>query len=410
MTFKLPLWSDLSDVQKRIYNRSLEDVLVQQGSPGTGKSVLALYRAVEYAMQGKQVLFLAFNKNLIAYIKSAIGSLLTQKKYSELDLENMIEIRTYYSFFFKYFHQYSVEKDSYDFDWPKLFENINEGNERFPFHYIIVDEAQDLPPVIIDILKASGAVCSIFVDENQKIDDASGTTAIDYLDTFDIENSEFLDTNYRNSKQIFELAKIFYRGNIEELAVVNRDSRYQPTLFQSSNQIALVNRIINNSPEKTVGIIAPSKVLVDSIKDELESPVEFYLTNQNFSIDFNSDKPKIFTQNTAKGLEFDIVIIVNLDEWDVSNDKGMNRLYVAITRASTELYILYEHENAVTKQIEEYEQFQKNQIVKWDSENSLRGDTGTDVSNSVSWDSFSSEVDFDSGFSDFTGNMTPDSK
>lgn len=52
---------------------------------------------------------------------------------------------------------------------------------------------------------------------------------------------------------------------------------------------------------------------------------------------------KIVTFRTVKGLDFDIVIIPNVENIDNTGDvvKNHNKMYVAMTRATDELYILY---------------------------------------------------------------------
>ena len=46
----------------------------------------------------------------------------------------------------------------------------------------------------------------------------------------------------------------------------------------------------------------------------------------------------------AKGLEFDAVIIYNVEQYDVKSELDMKLLYVAMTRALHELYITYQRD------------------------------------------------------------------
>jgi DNA helicase IV len=47
----------------------------------------------------------------------------------------------------------------------------------------------------------------------------------------------------------------------------------------------------------------------------------------------------------AKGLEFDVVVLANVDGYDLKNPTQINRLYVGITRARKELILLKSSKN-----------------------------------------------------------------
>ena len=57
------------------------------------------------------------------------------------------------------------------------------------------------------------------------------------------------------------------------------------------------------------------------------------------TLDFSSSNPKILTYHSAKGLQFDTVI---LPMYAGANDEDSRKaLYVAMTRAMHQLYIMY---------------------------------------------------------------------
>ncbi len=68
MAFKLPKNSDLTDEQRVVVNLPFDKNHLVTGAPGTGKSVIAIYRASDMANAGNDVLMLVYNRPLKLYI------------------------------------------------------------------------------------------------------------------------------------------------------------------------------------------------------------------------------------------------------------------------------------------------------------------------------------------------------
>lgn len=85
MAFNLPNYSSLNPQQVDIINLPTSRNFMIKGSPGTGKTVVAIYRAAQ--MRNKKVLLLVYNRPLMLYLKSAIEG---------LHLRNC-EVNTYHS-------------------------------------------------------------------------------------------------------------------------------------------------------------------------------------------------------------------------------------------------------------------------------------------------------------------------
>ena len=75
MGFRLPYKSELSIEQNEIVNLKPTINWVIQGAPGTGKTVMAIYRAAHVSSMarfGKKVLMLVYNRNLMEFMREAV--------------------------------------------------------------------------------------------------------------------------------------------------------------------------------------------------------------------------------------------------------------------------------------------------------------------------------------------------
>ena len=74
MGFKLPNGSDLSEEQLDIINLPTTKDWVIKVAPGTGKTVMAIYRAGQASQvcKGKPILILAYNNPLMRFLSTPI--------------------------------------------------------------------------------------------------------------------------------------------------------------------------------------------------------------------------------------------------------------------------------------------------------------------------------------------------
>ena len=86
----------------------------------------------------------------------------------------------------------------------------------------------------------------------------------------------------------------------------------------------------------TLAVLCP-----DSLEERLSAALAE--TRDAAGTDDTDDNPRVsvLTVDRAKGLEFDVVIVVAPDEIAAASSRGMNDLYVALTRATQRLGIVH---------------------------------------------------------------------
>ncbi len=225
--------------------------------------------------------------------------------------------------------------------------------------YVFIDEAQDLPTVVLKALKAAARRCVLLAgDADQSIYQPGFSyrrTGIDLAG-----RTRILKSNFRNTVQIHELAER-YRSvdschDHENAPEAFRDGPV-PELFQAPasggllesllQRIRLFTDTLGYEPQN-IGILAPSSEALPLIRERL-APLGLTVANikdPGFSFD-SSGALRFSTLHSAKGLDFPVVLLY-LDQQpyfgsgydDESVDRmAANLVYVALTRAMDHLNV-----------------------------------------------------------------------
>lgn len=222
--------------------------------------------------------------------------------------------------------------------------------------YIVVDEAQDFGVSIFYTLKNifTNSYFSIMGDITQNINYEIGMNDWEILknEVFSASNDKFyiLSKSYRNTIEIsnfahktlkkatfktYDIEPFLRHGKeVEVINIMSFDDMIQTTLEKIKE--------IMSREYKTIGIICKTDDEVEKVKEELSKYIDIIDISDGNSDKGFSNGVMIMTVRMSKGLEFDAVIL-----WDVNsknyelNDENIKLLYVAITRALHELYVLY---------------------------------------------------------------------
>ncbi|MGH1041045.1 HelD family protein [Bacillus wiedmannii] len=220
------------------------------------------------------------------------------------------------------------------------------------FHHVVIDEAQDFSPFQVYVLKeiTLGNSFTILGDLSQAIYDYQGIEDWSaFKEVFQETGYYELTRSYRSTKEIIEFANeiiknaeipvglatpVFRSG--EEVKVIHAEDQF--------NEIMKTLKHLQNEDVKTIAVIGRTD---DECRDIYEK-----LTNAGLAVNvIEADQSKyeggisVVPVYLAKGLEFDAVLLIDVDEEHYKNTKhDAKLLYVGCTRSLHDLWIFHSGE------------------------------------------------------------------
>lgn len=317
--YELPLINALTTAQQLVLNE-LKPIAVS-GGPGTGKSVVSLWRHIQnYALARRKSLLLTYTKSLESFLKSSAKP----KNEESGDAVN----RTYWWLF-------------------------NEPSDEFD--EIIIDEAQDVEEIHYESIKGYTKMVSYSADNNQILYPDRQTTEIRLRELFPNNTGYDLDENFRNTFEISTFTQSIFPGRLISNGNTNGPKPSVICTNDNSNlQNDIIIDIINEFQSEThnIGILVPlanpalhrQRVVLDYYRMLINKGITCsYFENENGGV-VDIENIHITTFKSAKGLEFDTVIIpdFNLFKLDIADlyVVAENDYYVVFTRARRNLILL----------------------------------------------------------------------
>ena len=235
------------------------------------------------------------------------------------------------------------------------------GNDEFSdIKCTVVDESQDFGEFSFYMLKAilPNSKFSIFGDMAQGIYAYRGINDWNYLTDILLKDSTKLELrkSYRTSIEIMQEAnKISKAINLGEAQPVIRSSgpvvkKKVEKIKQDEYVINQVKRYLNDGYKSIAIIYKNTEKMVELSRKFKENNVDteiIYKDQESYN-----GGVCILTSYLSKGLEFDVVIVLDADEdvYSSNNILDMKLLYVAMTRALHKLEIVYS--SNITKYLE----------------------------------------------------------
>jgi DNA helicase IV len=355
--FELPEWRKLSrDEQMEIVNLPTDRSYIVSGGPGTGKSILAIHRVAKIRATNPEskVKLLVYNKPLQLHLSDALDA---------VELDNV-----YASTCHKWLWKLPAKKSGnglWAFDWEATWRTIEKEwpNGQKPFDHVIIDEAQDIPKPLLEILHRLSKTATIFIDSRQAINAEANqwgpvnTAQITSIFLPEGHGTFYLTRNFRNTREILEVALVIQP--LEDWETPERAIRSggAKPLLENLTPAQIVNRInvyCRNNPTQRVGVPVPDNEKRDDVFEMLKLsnvPVQRYMRDSwGGPVDYDpcAEGVTVLSYNVVKGLEFDAVFIPYLEDefFDFTDDELLrNTLYVAATRAKS--YLAFFHDGPI---------------------------------------------------------------
>lgn len=243
--------------------RQLEAELGHKAPPGSAETVL---------------------KTLSAFLTSA-GTKLTQAHCPERDAKTNRAIRTFVAMAFKYVVRY--EKHSFPITHDVYLKRFEMEHTITGYDYIMVDEAQDLNPVLLSILEKSGLPLVVVGDPFQSIYAFRG--AVDAMSAFKVQALP-LSRSWRFGPSIARLANAVLAQHAKpphyplhgNPALQSHVRQYGGTIRPTSNTLVLARSNVRLF-ESLVNIKTPFHVLggVQEMMLEIRSALTLYRRHTN---------------------------------------------------------------------------------------------------------------------------------
>ena len=215
---------------------------------------------------------------------------------------------------------------------------------------VLIDEGQDLPLSAYVLLSDFCGSLTVYLDSAQTITEEKSTED-EIIATLGIENDrrQILKKNYRNGKEVHQLAAKFRPGYLVVGDAPQRNCTDIPKLIGHSSQdkeTDWIATLAKNFSNLSLGVFVRTKNRRDSIAAALkENNIKYQVYNPDLKgqkFDPCEKGITLATQNNAKGLEFDIVVVAGMEEWpsDIP-DYLYGQFYVLITRSRDRLFLSY---------------------------------------------------------------------
>lgn len=371
--FSLPNIEDLTKQQETIRALPSEGKYLIVGGPGTGKSVVALFRVKKLQRENKQCVCLAYNKLLITS-----NAQLAQEEIQSKQWQSWFN-EIYRGIFKRGTPRVKTEDSFKPYDWSLILTQIEEycqsDGEKTDFseQYLVIDEGQDMPPEFYQsLMKLGFKHFFVVADQNQRI--AQNNSSIkELMNILDLDGGDIYDLvdNYRNTYAIAKLSEYFFTdagSEKPELPAQSFNSQ-KPVLFGYENGHhnerfrQIIRRIVNNAKERPnhlIGVISPKNEISDLYYQHIISHIgqlaENIIVSRHYGnykehIEFNKGGIAILNAQGCKGLEFDMVFLTDLNHLYVNPkdpDTTRKLLYVMTSRAKYLLCLLIDKSNPFT--------------------------------------------------------------
>ncbi|SOC81566.1 UvrD-like helicase C-terminal domain-containing protein [Salinimicrobium sediminis] len=331
---------ELTNYQLDLFKRASSNKnIITKGPAGSGKTIVAKTLAQDFISDGKSVLFLCFNRTLANKIRYEF----------DRDVEGL-EVMTFHSFAKNIIEKYdfgwwnenaSKNEDFWNLEVPIKLQELAQYSDK-KYDILIIDEGQDFKEfwyeIMFDQVRRDGQKF-IFLDAMQDI--FNHYTSIPKISEF---FTYTLPENCRNTRNIVGYLSEQLNGEIKCFEHTPIGSEVVIKEFaDTEHQVKFLEYEISNLLRNEKVALDQILLLLNSKKAEsslvdLNKVAGYSLRALDNKARFQKDSINYTTINTFKGLEADIIFIIDINLIDGKNKP--EKLYTQASRARHKLYIL----------------------------------------------------------------------
>lgn len=367
---EIPDLMRVMDLQQEQLARSLgEGHRVIHGVAGSGKTLILGYRAEQLAkVCAKPILVLCYNKTLAGRLAHWMSS---------RGVSDKVHVRTFHSWCHSQLRAYNIKltqsKDETDQVMAEMVETVIREVERgqipsAQYEAVLIDEGHDFKPewlkLVVQMVDPRTNSILILYDDAQSIYEAGRLKNFSFK-SVDIQaqgRTTILKVNYRNTQEILEFAAQFAgeflkakeaeEDGIPRLMPVSAGRHGMapivvklPTLKSEGEWIAerLKEEHAKNVPWRDMAILYRHyDPVCKAVRAELRGAGIPNTWKDEVSFGEHQDTVKLLPFHSSKGLEYPIVVIPGaslLPKPDEANEEEARLLYVAMTRATSQLIV-----------------------------------------------------------------------
>lgn len=311
-------------------------------------------------------------------------------KTLNIDIKELEKHNIHYFTYLKeiYIEYNKILQENHIYDFDDLINKAINCNIKSNYKYVIVDEYQDISQnrlsLLEKIIKKCNSKTILVGDDFQTIFSFAGSKPENFLALKKYKDFKMLKIRktYRNSQQIIDIAGSFVmkdKSLITKSLISDKKLEYPIKICKYTNNFnnvfeGIICEIINQyGTKKTILVLGRYKSdirKINSNKFVINSEKIIYKDYPNVKIDF-------LTIHASKGLGYDNVILINLENGlkgfpsTIKNDKFTEKilgyknnineerrlLYVAITRTKNKFYAITRNKNEsyFVKELEDFE-------------------------------------------------------
>lgn len=358
MTWLVPR-EDLTPGQLSTVDLPIDRHRLILGAPGSGKTLVLVHRAHhlldELGIRPDRLRIFVFTNVLKEYIRSALDLL-------GIAADSVTTFDSWCKSCYQDFVDRNVPTaERHQPDYERITDGVLQFLRRSRpapfFDAVFVDEAQDLRPEALEVIRLISKHATLCADRRQQIYD-NGSEERQIAAVFGIERgaTTLLDA-FRCSPYIVQLASTFCESEDDRRALLAQvrtepGEREVPLLVQARSfeeERARLFDVLRTRLLKgeSVGVLLPTRRQMFGFAQGLRESGFDVETQRSWARgeapDFASDRPKLLTYHSAKGLTFNTVMLPRVSRASFGRslaDARIRRmLFVAITRATNWVYV-----------------------------------------------------------------------